>query len=87
MERYRNNTGHPGPSVVRNRPAPAHSSTPPVLTPRATVEAITGECFPVAMAYVPWQYWGKLYPLDKALQRGTLFSELDKPFVGRGSCK
>lgn len=36
--------------------------------------------FPVAMAYVPWQKWGKTYEADKALCQGTVFPELDKPF-------
>lgn len=39
---------------------------------------------PVAMAYVPWQRFGRLYELDKALQTGTIFAELDKPFLGKG---
>lgn len=42
--------------------------------------------FPVGMAYVPWQTWNQVYDFDKALQRGTLFPELDKPFIGRRAC-
>lgn len=38
--------------------------------------------FPLAMAYVPWQTLGEVYPETKALQQGTLFPELDKPFLG-----
>lgn len=40
----------------------------------------------VAMAYVPWQHFKTTYELDKALETGTIFPELDKPFlaVGRG---
>lgn len=46
------------------------------------------DTFPVAMAYVPWQYWDVTYEPDKALQIGTIFPELDKPFLGRkGGCK
>lgn len=41
---------------------------------------------PVGMAYVPWQMWGKIYEPCKALYRGTIFPELDKPFEG-GGCK
>lgn len=38
---------------------------------------------PIAMAYVPWQYWETpLEPCD-ALEIGTIFSELNKPFMGR----
>lgn len=37
---------------------------------------------PLAMAYVPSQTWRKLYDGDKALKAGTLFQELDLPFLG-----
>ena len=40
------------------------------------------DSFPVGMCYVPWQKWRDLYNLETALKRGTLFSELDKPFQG-----
>ena len=36
----------------------------------------------LAMAYVPYQRFEKLYDEDKALSRGTLFEELDLPFYG-----
>ena len=41
---------------------------------------------PLAMAYVPWQEWGDLYCAHKALEVGTVFEELDMPFLGRGGC-
>lgn len=37
----------------------------------------------LAMAYVPMQQWSDLYDVDVALQRGTIFAQLDKPFLGR----
>jgi hypothetical protein len=37
------------------------------------------------MAYVPWQHWGEVYEPCKALERGTLYPVLDKPFKG-GRC-
>ena len=37
----------------------------------------------IAMAYVPWQVWRNLYDMDKALKVGTIFEDLDKPFLGR----
>ncbi len=40
----------------------------------------------IAMAYVPWQKYTELYPLDKALRAGTIFPCLDKPFIGKGGC-
>lgn len=39
---------------------------------------------PLAMAYVPFQRWGPcIYEPYRALQRGTIFPELDLPFCGR----
>ena len=43
--------------------------------------------FPVGMTYVPMQSWGPLYDHRKALAQGTLFPELDKPFIGRRACR
>ncbi len=42
---------------------------------------------PIAMAYVPWQMWRDIYDAEKALHRGTIFQELDKPFLGAGGCR
>lgn len=40
----------------------------------------------LAMAYVPWQHWGKLYDLNQAFMEGTIFVDLNKPFRGTGGC-
>lgn len=37
----------------------------------------------VAMAYVPWQQWGEIKEYDRALQCGTIFEDLYKPWIGR----
>ncbi len=37
---------------------------------------------PIAMAYVPMQRFQELYSPETALRAGTLFKELDKPFLG-----
>lgn len=37
---------------------------------------------PLAMAYVPFQQWGKVYDDAEALDKGTLFPDLDFPFGG-----
>ena len=37
---------------------------------------------PLAMAYVPMQQFGEMYSPEVALERGTLFPELDLPFEG-----
>lgn len=39
---------------------------------------------PLAAVYSPIQVWKEVYDETHALERGTLFSELDKPFEGRG---
>lgn len=49
------------------------------------------ENYPVAMAYVPWQQWYSVYDLEKGLDTGTIFPELNKPFLGvrdvKGGCR
>ncbi|WP_037372642.1 spore coat associated protein CotJA [Anaerovorax odorimutans] len=39
----------------------------------------------IAMAYVPWQTWNTVYSPELALSQGTLFPELDLPFLGGGN--
>lgn len=36
----------------------------------------------LAIGYVPWQQWCKVYDLCKGLQQGTIFPPLDLPFYG-----
>ena len=36
--------------------------------------------FPLGMVYAPYQEWKKVYDVETALSRGTLFPELDKPW-------
>ena len=38
---------------------------------------------PLTMAYVPFQQIENVYNKDEALKSGTLFPNLDKPFLGR----
>ena len=42
---------------------------------------------PLAMAYVPMQRYTQVFEPEKGLCVGTIFPELDKPFLGRGVCK
>ncbi len=37
---------------------------------------------PIGMLYVPYQSWQKVYEPQVGLPRGTIFEELDKPFIG-----
>ena len=38
--------------------------------------------YPLAMVYSPIQEWRELYDNDTGLSRGTIFKELDLPFMG-----
>ncbi|GLB32264.1 hypothetical protein LAD12857_41870 [Lacrimispora amygdalina] len=42
--------------------------------------------YPVAMAYVPWQRWQEPYSVDTAIEMGTIFPDLFKPFL-MGGCR
>lgn len=42
---------------------------------------------PVAMAYIPFQQFGQLYPPEKGYKQGTIFPDLDKPFLGGGASR
>lgn len=48
------------------------------------------EGYPLASMYAPLQNFDKLYDEKTALKKGTIFSELDLPFMGesvyRGGC-
>lgn len=41
------------------------------------------DAYPLGMSYVPWQMFRELHEPEKALEAGTIFMELDKPFLGR----
>lgn len=63
---------------------------PPSLTPPTQggeqpmpPDSIDPALLSLAMAFVPYQTWEKAYEPDVALERGTLFPALDKPFLGK----
>ena len=41
----------------------------------------------LAMAYVPWQTWCDIYDAEKGFQCGTIFQELNMPFLGKGGAR
>lgn len=55
------------------------------------VQAETGHMpnnLSLAMAYVlPQKQITQVYKTDVALKQGTLFPDLDKPFIGKGAVK
>lgn len=45
------------------------------------------KCQELAMVYMKTQKWQELYEPDHGFTHGTIFSELDLPFAGKGACK
>ena len=44
--------------------------------------------FPLAMTYTPMQQFQTVYDIKEALKYGTIFPELNKPFMGwKGGCR
>lgn len=71
--------------VMPMMPTPAQNiASAPTLCAPVQEDRLTG--MPIAMAYVPWQRWRQTYSLEQGLSRGTIFPELDLPFV-MGRCR
>lgn len=45
-------------------------------------DPIPQSLYSLAMAFVPRQNWQNIYEANVALARGTIFADLDKPFIG-----
>ncbi|MBQ8804675.1 MAG: spore coat associated protein CotJA [Tyzzerella sp.] len=56
-----------------------------MVTP--VVRRDTSDDMSLAMAYVPWQVWRNLYDAEKGFHCGTIFQELNMPFLGKGGMK
>ena len=50
-------------------------------------EIFTVQPISLGMAYVPLQQWRKIYESNLGFSRGTIFAELDKPFIGEEAFK
>ena len=46
------------------------------------ISIFTNQPISFAMAYVPYQQWKRTYEPSLGIERGTIFPELDKPFLG-----
>ncbi len=42
--------------------------------------------WPIGMTYVPMQPWREFHQPEEGFHRGTIFKELDLPFLGRRMC-
>ena len=57
-------------------------SAPYTMQPGAYSNAVDCTCF-LGIATVPWQQFTNSYEPEQAFMVGTIFPELDKPFLGR----
>lgn len=55
----------------------------PICTATSGMPSKFPEETAVTMAYIPFQQDIEQFPIDVALQKGTLFTTLNKPFLGR----
>ncbi len=53
------------------------------LNPRAPKD----KALPLAIVTVPMQEWRDLYVADVGFERGTIFEQLDLPFIGEEAVK
>lgn len=87
MANCQNNTCQNNMRYMR-RPMQGMPSSAPSCARRMDGCPDTRDFFPegtaIAMAYVPWQKWQDIYEPCKALEYGTIFQELNKPFLGKG---
>lgn len=74
MQNYRANTT----SYHHHRPMP---------TPASPMMCDTRNEKSLAMAYVPWQVWRDIYEVEKGFRCGTIFQELNMPFLGKGGAR
>ena len=85
------------PSVLEQEPAPMPEATAMMPMPpsqrtvigTAPMDTEDSGCLHMvlAMSYIPWQQFRDLYEPEEGFGRGTIFAELDYPFVGKGNCR
>lgn len=73
------------PLIPSTDDSPATLSNPQSAPTFTTNTSLCDEMV-LAMSYVKMQQWKQVYEAETALNRGTLFPELDLPFVGEGAC-
>ena len=81
MQYYKHTVRRPVTPGIPVGSMPTVTAAPPM--PDATVSSNPMTGFPLGMAYVPYQTFEDLNEPCKALEQGTLFRALYKPFTGR----
>lgn len=62
------------------------ANVPEIMLPSVmAAQEEDGYCFTLAMSYTPIQRWEEVYEAETGFDRGTIFPELDLPFLG-GAC-
>ena len=64
-----------------------HHHRPMTQTPAASMMCDARNEKSLAMAYVPWQVWRDIYEVEKGFHCGTIFQELNMPFLGKGGAR
>ena len=83
MQYYKHTARRPiSPSIPCAGVMPTAPAAPAPM-PDSTVSSNPMTGFPLAMAYVPYQSFDDLNEPCKALEQGTLFYSLYKPFYGQ----
>ncbi len=62
---------------------PSMSAAPWPSCPQTAAGSLEQQ-LPLAMAYVPWQQWQSTYAPERGLVQGTIFPQLDLPFMYGG---
>ena len=79
-------------------PGQTNSAVSPAVSGMKSTDFVSGQgctknrarfpdATPYAMAYVPFQQLETTYPAERGLEYGTIFPELNKPFLGGGMKK
>ncbi len=74
-----------GPAIFQNQMASA-PNMPGFSVQNTCTNTAPGHLernYTVAMAYVPWQQWQRVYPMEQGFRQGTIFPDLDLPFYPR----
>ena len=84
MDYQRSGWFRPTCGVNRAQAAPIRQNTPVSIAPKECCDHYSAiQPTSLAMVWSPTQAFVKIYEPQKALMRGTLFAELDKPFSGK----
>lgn len=83
----------PKPPVIKPPAVELPIGRPPVIQPPVAEPpvvqppAVPCDDMVLVMSYVRMQEWDQTYEAETGLSRGTIFPELDLPFVGEGACR